>query len=64
MILPDLETRAAILRAKAKSEGLEVDGSIMSYIVSQIDSNVRELEGALARIKAFADLNKNQSQSI
>ncbi|MVF15602.1 chromosomal replication initiator protein DnaA [Fructilactobacillus sanfranciscensis] len=55
---PDLETRAAILRAKAKSEGMEVDGSIMSYIASQIDSNVRELEGALARIKAFADLKQ------
>ncbi|USS85956.1 chromosomal replication initiator protein DnaA [Fructilactobacillus cliffordii] len=55
---PDLETRAAILRAKAQSEGLQVDDNIMSYIASQIDSNVRELEGALSRIKAFAELKQ------
>ncbi|WP_413628028.1 chromosomal replication initiator protein DnaA [Fructilactobacillus vespulae] len=55
---PDMETRAAILRAKAKSEGLDVDDNIMSYIASQIDSNVRELEGALSRIKAFSSLKQ------
>ncbi|ANZ57548.1 chromosomal replication initiation protein DnaA [Fructilactobacillus lindneri] len=55
---PDMETRAAILRAKAKSESLAIDDNIMSYIASQIDSNVRELEGALSRIKAFADLKQ------
>ncbi|ETO40537.1 Chromosomal replication initiator protein DnaA [Fructilactobacillus florum 8D] len=55
---PDLETRSAILRAKAKSEGLDISDDIMSYIAGQIDSNVRELEGALSHIKAYAALKQ------
>ena len=45
---PDLETRIAILRNKADLEGIEIPDDTLSYIAGQIDSNVRELEGALA----------------
>ena len=44
---PDLETRIAILRKKAKAEGLDIPNEVMLYIANQIDSNIRELEGAL-----------------
>ena len=43
---PDLETRIAILRKKAESEGLEIDESTLDYVASQVDTNIRELEGA------------------
>ena len=51
---PDLETRIAILRNKADAEHLEIPESTLSYIAGQIDSNIRELEGALLRVQAYA----------
>jgi chromosomal replication initiator protein len=54
---PDLETRIAILRMKAASEGLFAPDEVVEYIASRITSNVRELEGALIRVTAFANLN-------
>jgi len=51
---PDLETRIAILRNKAKAEHLEIPNDTLSYIAAQIDTNVRELEGALIRVQAYS----------
>ena len=56
---PDLETRIAILRNKADLEGIEIPDDTLSYIAGQIDSNVRELEGALARVQAYSRLNNS-----
>ena len=53
---PDLETRIAILRKKAKAEGLDIPNEVMLYIANQIDTNIRELEGALIRIVAYSSL--------
>ncbi|NDI36947.1 chromosomal replication initiator protein DnaA [Chengkuizengella sediminis] len=53
---PDLETRIAILRKKAKAENLDVPNEAMVYIASQIDTNIRELEGALIRVVAYSSL--------
>ncbi|WP_077215232.1 chromosomal replication initiator protein DnaA [Bacillus dakarensis] len=53
---PDLETRIAILRKKAKAEGLDISNEVMLYIANQIDSNIRELEGALIRVVAYSSL--------
>ena len=53
---PDLETRIAILRKKANMENLEVDDEVMQYIASKIESNIRELEGALIRVVAYSSL--------
>ncbi|MDQ0216608.1 chromosomal replication initiator protein [Oikeobacillus pervagus] len=53
---PDLETRIAILRKKAKAEGLDIPNEVMLYIANQIDSNIRELEGALTRVVAYSSL--------
>jgi len=54
---PDLETRIAILRKKAQLESLRVPPDVLEYIASKIQTNIRELEGALIRINAFASLN-------
>ncbi len=54
---PDLETRQAILRAKAERAGRQVPNEIVETIARQIQSNIRELEGALTRVLAFADLS-------
>jgi len=53
---PDLETRIAILRNKADADNPEIPDDTLSYIAGQIDSNVRELEGALARVQAYHQL--------
>ena len=55
--LPDLETRLAILRSKAERSGHTVPVEIMDLIARKVQSNIRELEGALNRIIAFADLS-------
>ncbi len=57
---PDLETRIAILRKKAASEKLQAPDDVLSYIGSKISTNIRELEGALIRVTAFANLNRQQ----
>ncbi len=54
---PDLETRIAILRSKAMRAGREVPLEILNNIARQIQSNIRELEGALTRLLAYADLS-------
>ncbi|EJY56795.1 chromosomal replication initiator protein DnaA [Alicyclobacillus hesperidum URH17-3-68] len=53
---PDLETRIAILQRKAKSDGLDISENVLAYIADQIDSNIRELEGALIRVVAYSSL--------
>lgn len=53
---PDLETRIAILRKKAKADNLDIPNEVMLYIANQIDSNIRELEGALIRVVAYSSL--------
>lgn len=53
---PDLETRIAILRKKAKADGLDIPNEVMHYIANQIDTNIRELEGALIRVVAYSSL--------
>lgn len=53
---PDLETRIAILRKKALLENLTVPNDVMLFIASRIDNNIRELEGALIRVMAYASL--------
>ena len=60
---PDLETRIAILRKKAKAENLEIPNEAMVYIANQIDTNIRELEGALIRVVAYSSL-VNQDISV
>jgi len=53
---PDLETRIAILRKKAKQENLQVPNEVIVYIATKIDTNIRELEGALIRVVAYSSL--------
>jgi len=55
---PDLETRIAILRKKAAVERLTAPPDVLEFIASRIQTNIRELEGALIRVTAFANLNK------
>ena len=55
---PDLETRIAILRKKAQSEKLQVGAEILEYMATKVSSNIRELEGTLIRVTAFASLNR------
>lgn len=55
---PDLETRIAILRKKAMSENLSITDDVLSYIAEKINSNIRELEGFLTRVMAYATLTQ------
>lgn len=55
---PDLETRIAILRKKAQSERLQVPDDILEYMASKASANIRQLEGTLLRVTAFASLNR------
>jgi chromosomal replication initiator protein len=55
---PDLETRIAILRKKAQSEKLQVPDDILEFMATKVSSNIRELEGTLIRVTAFASLNR------
>ena len=56
---PELETRIAILRKKAQMERLDVPDDVLELIASSIERNIRELEGALIRVTAFASLNRS-----
>ena len=56
---PDLETRIAILRKKATMENITVSDNVMLYIASKIQSNIRELEGALIRVVAYSSLTNS-----
>jgi chromosomal replication initiator protein len=56
---PELETRIAILRKKVGQEKLQVPAEVLEYIASKVTRNIRELEGALIRISAYANLNRS-----
>ncbi|MDQ4064910.1 MAG: chromosomal replication initiator protein DnaA, partial [Actinomycetota bacterium] len=55
---PDLETRLAILQKKSETEGLNVSAEAMAFIAERIQTNIRELEGALIRVAAYASLTR------
>jgi len=55
---PELETRIAILRKKAAGDGLAAPDEVLEFIAARIERNIRELEGALIRVTAFASLNR------
>lgn len=55
---PELETRIAILRKKAELEKIQIDDEILAYIAQRVQSNVRELEGTLIRVTAYANLSR------
>ena len=57
---PDVETRLAILRNKAERERLNAAPEVLEFIASSVTTNIRELEGALVRVAAYASLNKTE----
>lgn len=57
---PDYETRMAILRKKEELDGYDIDKEVIEYIARNIKSNIRELEGALNKIMAYANLEKRE----
>jgi chromosomal replication initiator protein len=57
---PELETRIAILRKKAENEKIKVPDDILEYMAARVASNIRELEGTLIRVTAFAALNRTR----
>lgn len=54
---PELETRMAILRSKAELDDRKIDNDVLEFIATHVKDNIRELEGALIRVSAFASLN-------
>ncbi len=57
---PDYETRVAILRKKALSENLSIPNEVLLFIADQVNSNIRELEGAFIRVIAYSSLSEKQ----
>jgi chromosomal replication initiator protein len=57
---PDVETRIAILRKKAAMDRLTAPADVLEFIATKIQTNIRELEGALIRVTAFANLNRQE----
>ena len=57
---PDLETRLAILRTKAESDHEDIPDDVLNFIATHVKDNIRELEGALIRVTAFASLNRER----
>ncbi|MCK6508400.1 chromosomal replication initiator protein DnaA [Myxococcota bacterium] len=57
---PELETRMAIVTQKAENNGLNLDNELVLYLASSMQNNIRELEGALVRLRAFAELTGRQ----
>ncbi|MBC7341382.1 MAG: chromosomal replication initiator protein DnaA [Clostridia bacterium] len=60
---PDYETRVAILRKKAEEEGINLPDEVMAFIAGRIQANIRELEGALIRVAAYAAMNQRPIDS-
>ena len=56
--IPDLETRIAILRKRAQNDNLQVPDDILEFMASKVSSNIRELEGTLIRVTAYASLTR------
>ncbi|NLZ27983.1 MAG: chromosomal replication initiator protein DnaA [Firmicutes bacterium] len=56
---PDLETRIAILKKKAYLENIDIPGEVLNYIANKIETNIRELEGALIRVMAYSSLTSS-----
>ena len=57
---PDYETRMAILRKKEELDGYKIDNEVIEYIARNVKSNIRELEGSLNKIMAYANLEKSE----
>src|SRR5690606_24957255 len=59
---PDLETRIAILQKKADQERLQAPAEVLEFIASRLSNSIRELEGALIRVTAFASLTRSPGE--
>ncbi|RMF19963.1 MAG: chromosomal replication initiator protein DnaA [Deltaproteobacteria bacterium] len=57
---PDIETRVAIIERKARDEGIDLPMDVASFIATRIDSNVRDLEGALTKLSAWASIHRRE----
>ncbi|MDO4741431.1 MAG: chromosomal replication initiator protein DnaA, partial [Eubacteriales bacterium] len=57
---PDFDTRVAILRKKAENEGIEISDEMLELIAERVESNIRELEGSLIRVNAYARLSHSE----